>query len=82
MLIAIVSDQNSNLINPDYWKTLTGGLALILLGLGCSLYASDLDSPKKWIIGCSIVFFSVVLGVLVWAWWGLQKLLEASTHGP
>jgi hypothetical protein len=30
----------------DYWKTRTGGLALILLGLGCSLYANKLRKAR------------------------------------
>jgi hypothetical protein len=39
-------DLNSNSRPQDYWKTRTGGLALILVGLGCSLYANKLREAR------------------------------------
>ncbi len=39
-------DFNSNSRPADYWKTRTGGLALILVGLGCSLYANKLRKAR------------------------------------
>ena len=31
---------------PDYWEARAGGLALILVGLGCSLYANKLRKKR------------------------------------
>ena len=31
---------------PDYWEARAGGLALILVGLGCSLYANKLRKAR------------------------------------
>lgn len=31
---------------PDYWEARTGGLALIFIGLGCSLYANKLRKAR------------------------------------
>ena len=45
-LTRALMDKNSNLRPPDYWKTRTGGLALILIGLGCSLYANKLRKVR------------------------------------
>ena len=39
-------DLNSNSRPADYWKTRTGGLALILLGLCCSIYANKLRKAR------------------------------------
>lgn len=45
-LTRALMDKNSNLSPQDYWKTRTGGLALILIGLGCSLYANKLRKAR------------------------------------
>ena len=45
-LTRALMDKNSNLSPPDYWKAQTGGLALILIGLGCSLYANKLRKVR------------------------------------
>ena len=37
---------NSNSRPQDYWEARTGGLALILLGLGCSIYANKLRKAR------------------------------------
>ena len=39
-------DKNTDLRPPDYWEARTGGLALILVGLGCSLYANKLRKAR------------------------------------
>jgi len=39
-------DLNSNSRPQDYWEVRTGGLALILLGLGCSIYANKLRKAR------------------------------------